>query len=242
LKFELICESKLLNSNNSTIILGQKLTAFDVFICHKKSSGKDFADHLKAGLEELGYHSFLDSKDIPKVTDGRAEWIDIRDQALKESHTFILIITPGFDLSQEVKNELRQARVLKNKQFIYFRHRALGRKIVVDLENEKVDLGRQEQVSFETKEELLRLAHDILLKFSPQKDSKKTETNKVIKLTSEKDTSSKAKDELNCEMCSKSIKGTTYVELIDERPHNFDCKECALTFRKLKSVFGDEFE
>jgi hypothetical protein len=39
----------------------------------QKSSGKDFADHLKAGLEELGYHFLLDSKDIPKMVDGVVE-------------------------------------------------------------------------------------------------------------------------------------------------------------------------
>jgi hypothetical protein len=213
-----------------------------VFICHKKSSGKDFAEHLKAGLEELGYHSFLDSKDIPKVTNGRLEWIEIRDQALKESYTFILIITPGFDLSQEVKNELKIARTLGNKQFLYFRHRDLGRKIIVDLEDEKVDLGRQEQVSFETKEELLRLAHGILLKFSPLQNSNKAESTKPTKVTNETDKVSNAKAKCNCEMCSKPIKGQSYVELIDEKQHNFDCKDCALTYRKLKSVYGDEFQ
>ena len=132
----------------------------------KKVQEKILLNTLKAGLEELGYHSFLDSKDIPKITDGREEWVDIRDRALRESKTFILIITPGFDLSQEVKNELKLARAVGSKKFIYFRHRDLARKIIVDLENEKVDLGRQEQVSFETKEELLRLAHGILLRTS----------------------------------------------------------------------------
>jgi TIR domain len=218
------------------------LKPFDVFICHKKSSGKDFAEHLKAGLEELGYHSFLDSKDIPKVTDGRLEWIQIRDQALRESHSFILIITPGFDLSQELKNELKQARAQSNKQFIYFRHRDLGRKIIVDLENEKVDLGRQEQVSFETKEELLRLAHGILLKFSPLPALNKAETTKRAKVKNETDKVSNAKTEHKCEMCSKPIKGQNYVELIDEKQHDFDCKECALTYRKLKSVYGGKFQ
>jgi hypothetical protein len=218
------------------------LRAFDVFICHKKSSGKDFADHLKAGLEELGYHSFLDSKDIPKVTDGRQEWVEIRNQALKESNTFILIITPGFDLSQEVKNELKMARTLSNKQFLYFRHRDLGRKIIVDLEEEKVDLGKQEQVSFETKEELLRLAHGILLKFSPLQNSNKAESTKPTKVTNENFTASNAKAERTCEMCSKPLKGQTYVELIDEKQYNFDCKECAQTYKKLKSVYGNEFQ
>jgi hypothetical protein len=86
------------------------LKPFDVFICHKKSSGKDFAEHLKAGLEELGYSAL------------------------------------------------------------------------------------------------------------------------------------NTKAECNCEMCSQPIKGQSYVELIDEKQHNFDCKDCALTYRKLKSVYGDEFQ
>ena len=222
--------------------MDKNLKPFDVFLCHKKSSGKDFADHLKAGLEELGYHTFLDSKDIPKITDGKEEWIQIRDQALKESRIFILLITPGFDLSPEVRNELQLARYIGNKHFIYFRHRDLGRKIIVDLENEKVDLGRQEQVSFETKEELLRLAHSILLKFSPPKDYKKTENTNSTQIANEKVVNSRSKAEGECEMCSKPIKGQVYVEFFDEKPHNFDCKECALTFRKLKSVYGNEFQ
>ena len=223
-------------------MLGLELRPFDVFICHKKSSGKDFADHLKAGLEELGYHSFLDSKDIPKVTDGYQEWIEIRDQALTQSHTFILIITPGFDLSQEVRSELKQARLLGNKQFIYFRHRDLGRKIIVDLENEKVDLGRQEQVSFETKEELLRLAHGILQKFSPPLNSTRLEPAKKIRIPTQTEQESRVKTELNCEMCSKPIKGEIYVESIGEKQHSFDSKECALTFKKLRSVYGENFQ
>jgi hypothetical protein len=221
------------------------LKPFDIFICHKKSSGKDFAEHLKAGLEELGFHSFLDSKDIPKMVDGKEEWIEIRDKALKESKVFILIITPGFDLSQEVRNELKLARKLSNKQFIYFRHRDLGRKIIVDLATEKVDLGKQEQVSFETKEELLRLAHGILLKnrcvpvlaksptieFNKQMNEKKD--NEVLTLKSAS---------LNCEVCSKPIKGQPYVELLGGKVHNFDSKQCAQTYKKLKSLYGESFE
>jgi hypothetical protein len=222
--------------------MGKNLRAFDVFICHKKSSGKDFADHLKVGLEELGYHSFLDSKDIPRITDGKEEWIDIRDQALKESKIFILIITPGFDLSQEVKNELKLARAVGNKQFIYFRHRDLGRKIIVDLENEKVNLGRQEQVSFETKEELLRLAHGILLKRQTPPPTSEIETVKPAIMKKEASTISNTKAEFNCEMCSKPIEGQPHVEVINEKTHNFDCKECGQTFKKFKSIYGEDFQ
>ncbi len=91
---------------------------FDIFLCHKKSSGKDFADHLKAGLEELGYHTFLDSKDIPKMTDGMEEWIEIRDRALSECKVFILLITPGLDLSSEVLKEIKMARDIGGKKFL----------------------------------------------------------------------------------------------------------------------------
>jgi len=208
---------------------------FDIFLCHKKSSGKDFADHMKAGLEELGYHTFLDSKDIPKMTDGVQEWIQIRDRALSESKVFILLITPGFDLSAEVLNEIRLAREIGGKKFLYFRHRDLGRKIILNLEGEKVDLGRQEQVSFENKEELLRLASGILLQnkdlfnasLTPQKMGQKKEENK---------------DELvTCAMCSKEIKGQPIAETIENKLYNFDCTECAHTFKKFKRLYGKNF-
>jgi hypothetical protein len=230
---------------------------FEIFICHKKSSGKDFADHLKAGLEELGYHTFLDSKDIPKMTDGKEEWVEIRNQALRESKTFILIITHGFDLSQEVKNELKLARATGNKKFLYFRHRDIGRKIIVDLENEKVDLGRQEQVSFESKEELLRLACGILSKEagitpqnSPIQQNGKDQTSKpsntslplVTANVEEPKIATDSEVPLCCEMCSKPIEGQPYVDVFNDKSHSFDCKECAQTFKRLKSLYGEEFE
>jgi hypothetical protein len=197
---------------------------------------------LKAGLEELGYHTFLDSKDIPKMTDGKEEWIQIRDRALSESGTFILLITPGFDLSEEVRNELQLARKLGSKHFIYFRHRDLSRKIIVDLENEKVDLGRQEQVSFETKEELLRLAHGILLKSAESQLSRQPEIVKPANMENNASTASSTNAVLSCEMCSKPIEGQPHIEVIGEKTHNFDCKECGQTFKKLRSVYGEDFQ
>jgi hypothetical protein len=244
------------------------LKPFDVFICHKKSSGKDFAEHLKSGLEELGYHAFLDSKDIPKLVDGREEWIRIRDDAIKESRVFILIITPGFDLSQEVRREIELGRKF-GKHFIYFRHRDLARKITVGLSNEKVDLGKQEQVSFETKEELVRLAYNILSRENkPQELSKekvKTATDSEIDIvkkfalphqkatisTPEKQKQDRTNKQaeakptklgLICEMCSKPIEGQPTIEQVNGKTHTFDSKECVKTYKKLKSVYGEKFE
>ncbi len=136
---------------------------FDVFLCYKKSSGKDYADHLKAGLEELGLHTFEDCKDIPQTVDTEEGWACSRDKALEESKYFVLIMTPGFNLSTEVVKEISIARKKANKTFVFFRHRSMGRNIVVNLGDEILDVGKLEQVSFESKEELLRLAHNILL-------------------------------------------------------------------------------
>ena len=149
--------------NSKTEIINKISRSFDVFLCYKKSSGKDYADHLKAGLEELGLHTFEDCKDIPQTVDTEEGWAKVRDKALEESKFFVLIMTPGFNLSSEVTKEISMARKQGNKTFVYFRHRSMGRNIVVNLGNEVLDIGKLEQVSFESKEELLRLAHNILL-------------------------------------------------------------------------------
>jgi predicted ATPase len=142
---------------------GHSSKPFEVFLCYKKSSAKDFADHLKAGLEELGLRTFIDSKDIPlSVTNNQEGWAKIRDNALNESKFFILIMTPGFNLSSEVVKEIDMARKQTNKTFIFFRHRNMGRRIVVNFASDCLDIGKLEQVSFESKEELLRHAVNIL--------------------------------------------------------------------------------
>jgi len=164
-------------------LTSKKENTFKVFLCYKKSSGKDFADHLKVGLEELGLHTFLDSKDISQKVTGDEEWAAIRDQALRESRIFILLMTPGFELSPEVIKELSLARKSPDKEFIFFRHRALGRKYIIQLDGEVFDFSQKEQVSFETKEELLRLAHNILLKTNSREEphkEPKSENNSEI--------------------------------------------------------------
>jgi YHS domain-containing protein len=229
--------------------MGKSLKPFDVFICYKKNSGKDFAEHLKSGLEELGLHSFIDSKDIPRIVNGRQEWERIRDRAIEESKTFILLITPGFDLSSEVIKEISLARKAANKQFIYFRHRNLARKIVLDLgENEKVDLGKQEQVSFESKEELLRLAHNLLFKgrisavSTTNPLSIATASEALIQSTAEAEVNHQNNVTPKCLMCSKPILGKAHVKVFKGKTYTFDSQECANSYKKLKSLYGEYFE
>ena len=170
-KINTFSESKFTTTRRSQLAVDSKLDTsdkvsrpFEVFLCYKKSSGKDYADHLKTGLEEAGLHTFEDCKDIPQTVDTEEGWACSRDKALEESKYFVLIMTPGFNLSREVANEIRMARKQTDKTFVYFRHRNMARNIVVNLGDEFFDIGKLEQVSFETKEELLRLAHNILLK------------------------------------------------------------------------------
>jgi hypothetical protein len=120
------------------------------------------ARHLKSGIEELGLHAFLDSKDIPQIVQSYDGWARVRDQALEESKYFVLLMTPGFDLSAEVVKEIDMARKQPDKIFVFFRQRNMGRKIVVKCANDTFDIGKLEQISFESKEELLRHAVNIL--------------------------------------------------------------------------------
>jgi len=140
-----------------------KYKPFDAFICYKRNSGEDFAEHLKRGLEELGVHTFLDTKDIPGKFKGTQKWIDMRDKAVVESKVLLLVITPGFDKSLEIRKELSLARKDEEKEFVYFRHKDLAPNLKIVLVNEELDLAKQQQVPFDTKHELLRKAHSILI-------------------------------------------------------------------------------
>ncbi len=152
---------RLLTLKNISHILAVHLT-FDAFICYKRNSGEDFAEHLQMGLEELGIHTFLDIKDIPEKFRGTDEWTTTRDNALIESKNFLLIITAGFELSVEIKKELSLARKSADKKFIYLRHCDLRPHLKITLDTEELDLGKQQQIIFETKQELLRKAVTVL--------------------------------------------------------------------------------
>jgi hypothetical protein len=137
--------------------------SFDVFICYKRLSAQDFAEILKKSLEEFGVHTFLDIKDIPERFKGTEEWTNAIDKAIVESSIFVLIITAGFDLSPEVKRELTLARKCGDKDFVYFRHDSLRPNLKIMLEKEELILGKQQQVAFSTKNDLVRKAHSILV-------------------------------------------------------------------------------
>lgn len=130
-------------------------TGYDVFIAYRRDTGKDFAIHLKTGLQCQKINCFLDIADIPAEFRGEQTWIRTRNHALRNSKRFLLIITNGIEASSELKKELRIARD-NDSPFLLFRHCDLNPKIIIELEKEKMDLGKFEQVSFDSKEDLLR--------------------------------------------------------------------------------------
>jgi hypothetical protein len=137
---------------------------FLAFICYRRDSGEDFAEHLKNWLEEFQLRTFLDVTDIPGQFKGTQKWVNIRDKAIRECKIFILVITPGFESSEEIKKEFRLAKKSSDKVFVCFRHKDVARNLCLNLGNEKVELSNYQQISFDTKEDLLRKAYKVLIK------------------------------------------------------------------------------
>jgi KaiC/GvpD/RAD55 family RecA-like ATPase len=52
----------------------------------------------------------------------------------------------------------------------------------------------------------------------------------------------KREDQLRCEMCSALIEWDPHVEMISGKQHVFDKPDCALTYKKLKDIYGESFE
>jgi KaiC/GvpD/RAD55 family RecA-like ATPase len=48
--------------------------------------------------------------------------------------------------------------------------------------------------------------------------------------------------ELRCVMCSKLIDWKPYIEEVGGKKLSFDSEECAKTYKKLKSLYGEDFE
>jgi hypothetical protein len=157
---------------------------WDVFICYKRISAKDFAEATKKILEEYSFKAFLDIKDIPSKFKGTEQWSDVRDDAVRKCRVFILIMTAGFDLSSEVKKEIAMARSIPGKDFAYFRHRDLSTNQKIDLSKETLDFSKQQQHSFDTCEELVRTVHKVLVgEQAPIPSNEKTNSQLPLRST-----------------------------------------------------------
>jgi hypothetical protein len=110
---------------------------------------------LKDSLEKRKIPAFLDDKDLPKESVKQTEWQKYRDGALRNSNTVLFLITEGFEKSEQVVKEVFLT-LDKGKQFRLLRHEDLNPKIIIDYENRRINLGKYNQTSFDTKEDLTR--------------------------------------------------------------------------------------
>lgn len=129
---------------------------YKFFISYRRDTAEDFAVHLKRGLQREGISAFLDVADIPKKFDKKEKWSEIRDQAIRDSEIFLLIITEGIENSLEVRKEIALANEIENMDFMYFRHQDLTPDIVIEAKGKSLNLGDFNQIAFETREDLLR--------------------------------------------------------------------------------------
>jgi len=127
------------------------------FICYRRISAEDLARHLRGSLEELEIPAFLDIIDIPKKSK-KTEWRKYRDEALRNSRIVLLLITPGFEKSDEVRSEMSLA-FDEEKELMLLRHKDLDPNIIIELKDKQINLGDYNQISFDTKEELVREVH-----------------------------------------------------------------------------------
>jgi hypothetical protein len=149
-------------NKNSSIQISKQ--TYDVFIAYKKNTGKGFAKHLKDCLTQEGFRAFLDTVDIPKEFEGTEKWFTIRDEAIKNSKRFLLVITISIESSEEVAKELFLARSVPNIKLIYARHDELtSPEIQIALNDEIINLAEGNQMTFSSEDDLARQILKILV-------------------------------------------------------------------------------
>jgi hypothetical protein len=142
------------------------------FISFCKVSGDDFASHLDLCLKRNGIDTFYSEKSIEVGSD----WEETIKQNINESRFLILIMTPGFDISKAIRDELNYAYDF-GKEVLPFKHEPLHKKhLCVDLGSEIKDFNSEQYKVFTTKEELCRIVYyelDAQKWFSIQSDCTK---------------------------------------------------------------------
>lgn len=162
----------------------RKYEKYRFFICYTRDSAEDLATHLRESFERRRITAFLDVMDIPKKFRKTDEWWKYRDEALCNSETVLFIITDGFEESNEVIKELSLA-FDEGKDLVFLRHKDRGPKIVIQLMDKEINLGDYNQISFETKQELLRKVLSVISgekikpPYTPSIEKRKTKNDKV---------------------------------------------------------------
>jgi hypothetical protein len=158
--------------------------SFEVFICYKELTGGPFAEKLREGLKEYGIKAFVAHMDIPAKYKFHEEWNEIRDQAIRECKTFVMIVTWLFESSPEIINEINLVKQYKDKDIMVFRRKQQSHDISIDLGNDiLLALKNKEQIPFYDSADLINLFLDKYPRHEKQNIDKLTSnipTNKEI--------------------------------------------------------------
>jgi hypothetical protein len=144
-----------------------KKNEYPIFICHEQITGRDFAEYLRDGFRrKKGISCFAFEFDMPKtITRQAVEWETIIDNAIATSHTFFLLLTND-QLTEQVVREFKQAMDRLRRDPTYsiaiFRHKSVSRTSDDILSVTKIDTSKLNQIDFDSKEDLVRHALNIV--------------------------------------------------------------------------------
>jgi hypothetical protein len=126
---------------------------YEVFICYRENTAKDYALHLWEGLRVYQHTAFLNIRDIPtRFSEGSEKWRARINDAITNCEVFLMIVTQGFENSPEIQREIDFA-IKQNRKFMCLRHRYLPENITI---KSLINLEEYQQIPFEKPEELLR--------------------------------------------------------------------------------------
>lgn len=156
----------------------------EVFICYKRHFADDLAVNLREALREINISAFVDTIDIPKIYEFTEKWSEYRNQAIANCKIFAMIVTAGFEKSQEIAEEIKLARE-KRKDSMCFRWAELNPEIVIDLGGESLNTKDIEQIPFNNASELVRRFYDCYAKQNPTHPEQKTTEDRKTQSASE---------------------------------------------------------
>ncbi|MCW3985973.1 MAG: toll/interleukin-1 receptor domain-containing protein [Candidatus Bathyarchaeota archaeon] len=141
---------------------------YEIFICYRDDTGKDFSRHLWNGLKDRDITAFFAFEDIPKKYQGTETWWKFRDRAIRGCRLFLMIVTDGFEKSGEIRKEINLANSEK-KVFMCMVERGLRPHVQTTLLRKNIALRDIQQIPFSTENELLRS----VLKYYHEPESEK---------------------------------------------------------------------
>ena len=142
---------------------------YNVFIAYYQKSGEGFAEHLYEGLKDVGVDAFFDKISIPPDIEKYSDkWAEYRNNALKKSNYFILLMTPGYETRPEVQKEIMMSeKYHEGKKILCKWHKLTQKRLKVDITDDDgkiktIDFNEINYISYTNKLDLFREVYVVL--------------------------------------------------------------------------------